>query len=89
MRIKSWMTIPILLYLMVTFAFAVSQEASTYNKTSYTHYVEKSLIETGSHNYLTAIYLNYRLFDTVFEATLLFVTTAGVLYMGKKDEEIR
>lgn len=89
MRINKWLIIPILLYLAIQFALALSDAPEVYNVTSYHHFVNRAYVETGSKNYITAIYLNYRLFDSIFEATLLFVTTAGIFYMGKKDDEIR
>ena len=44
--------------------------------------------ETGSKNIVTGIYLDYRLFDTMFEATILFTTVTGVLFMSKKDDTL-
>ncbi len=49
----------------------------------------KTFTEVGSKNMVTGIYLDYRLFDSLLEAGILFVVTAGILFMGKKDEEVR
>ncbi len=64
-------------------------ELSSYNLTSYDYYSTKTLSEVGSKNMVTGIYLDYRLFDSLLEAGILFVVTAGILFMGKKDEEVR
>lgn len=89
MRISNWLILPVIVYLLWAFTGAMQDVPETYNVTSYHYYVNETYRETGSKNYITGIYLKYRLFDSIFEATLLFVTTAGVFYMGKKDDEIR
>jgi len=63
--------------------------APVYGRFSMDYFIRQTLPETGSHNLVTGIYLSYRLFDSLFEAATLFVVTAGILFMGRKDEEIR
>ncbi|MDO9591997.1 MAG: hypothetical protein Q7I98_02255 [Erysipelotrichaceae bacterium] len=60
-----------------------------YGRQSMTYFLEAATAETGSKNLVTGIYLSYRLFDSLFEAATLFAVTAGILFMGRKDEEIR
>lgn len=71
------------------FMAEILPELSSYNSTSYDYYSVKTLSEVGSKNMVTGIYLDYRLFDSLLEAGILFVVTAGILFMGKKDEEVR
>lgn len=42
----------------------------------------RGLLETGAKNLVAAIYLNYRLFDTLLEALLLLVSVIGVSQFG-------
>ena len=63
--------------------------APAYGRFSMDYFISETLPETGSQNLVTGIYLSYRLFDSLFEAATLFVVTAGILFMGRKDEEIR
>jgi len=56
---------------------------------SYDYFSANTYSEVGSKNMVTGIYLDYRLFDSLLEAGILFIVTAGILFMSKKDEEVR
>ena len=44
------------------------------------YYRENYISDTGAKNAVAAIYLNYRVFDTFFEALLLIISVAGIIY---------
>ena len=45
-------------------------------------YVNNFIKDTGAQNAVTAIYLNYRIFDTLFETLMLLVSVLGVIYLS-------
>lgn len=49
---------------------------------------ENAFEDTASKNMVTAIYLDYRLFDTYIEAVILFVAVGGIIFMSKKDQDV-
>lgn len=56
---------------------------------SSSHYLENGLVETGSANLVTSIILDYRVYDTLGEVTVLFTAILGSLTILriKKDRE--
>lgn len=51
------------------------------------YYVAHGVAETGALNLVTAIYLNYRLYDTLGEATVFFASALGVYMLLRKLKE--
>lgn len=51
------------------------------------YYITHSVTETAAENSVTAIYLDYRLFDTLFETMLLFVSVIAVFYFSRHRGE--
>jgi len=44
--------------------------------------------EVGGQNAVTAIYLGYRMYDTVFEALMLLVSIVAVVHLSHHDDEV-
>ncbi len=49
------------------------------------YYISHFKADTGAGNAVTAIYLNYRLFDTFFETLLLLVSVIGIIYFSRHE----
>ncbi len=50
--------------------------------TMYDYLIENAVVETAATNIVTAIYLNYRYYDTLFEALMLLFSIIAVIYMS-------
>lgn len=50
------------------------------------YYLENTFKETGSKNLVTGIYLEYRLFDSIFEASILLIVSTGIIFISKNDK---
>ena len=48
------------------------------------HYLDKGLADTGASNLVTAVILDYRAYDTLGEATVLFVSALGAMVIVRK-----
>jgi multisubunit Na+/H+ antiporter MnhB subunit len=51
------------------------------------HIIENTQNETGTNNGVTSIVFDYRGFDTLGEATILFAAVAGVLMMFRRVKQ--
>jgi multicomponent Na+:H+ antiporter subunit B len=64
---------------MITYSTSLTSYISVY-------YIE-NLSLTGAMNAVSAILLDFRVYDTLGEILVIFVTIAGVIYlMGRKDD---
>lgn len=68
----------VLLILTVSEMPAFGEPGPAYNQVA-RHYLERSVQETGAVNVISAIILDYRAYDTLGEATVLFTGIAAVL----------
>lgn len=49
-------------------------------------YLENGYSDTGARNIVAAVYLDYRLLDSIFETSLLLLTIAGVVHLAREGE---
>lgn len=49
------------------------------------YYIKYFIIDTAAFNSVTAIYLNYRVFDTLFETLLLLISVIGIIYFSRHE----
>lgn len=78
----------VLIVLLVVVLVRMQGEFETIMSDSKEYYLKETLTEVGSRNIVTGIYLDYRLFDSIFEAGILLVSVAGVIFMARKDESM-
>lgn len=82
----------VILFLSIlgTMMFIVMDFEGGYRKEASEYYITQGVRDTGAINLVTAIYLNYRAYDTLGEATVLFVAVLGVMYLlsneGKRNK---
>lgn len=72
--------------LSISFFNAVEQIEPHKRETTKDYLIENSVQEVASKNIVTGIYLDYRFFDTIFEASILLVTVSGILYMSRFED---
>lgn len=51
------------------------------------YYLKNAFSETGSINSITAVYLYYRYYDTLFEALMLMLSIIGIMYLSANRED--
>lgn len=75
----------IALYLFVVFILLIFLTSKTQMLPEYkvaSYYVTNAYAETHAINTVTSIYLNYRYYDTLFEALMLLFSIIGVVYLS-------
>ena len=75
----------LMLGLFSLIVFSIIPSDYSFSRDVYKYYVENFLEETGAANGVTALYLNYRVFDTIFEALLLLVSIIGIIHFSMHE----
>lgn len=83
--IRKWVSIPLLMFVFIVFAIALTDYETLYVDTARVFYQNFGYLYSGSLNLVTAIYLDFRLLDTLFEAGILLVAVTGVSYIAQHD----
>lgn len=81
--IKRLLLIPLLGVILLLFIIAMTDLEVIYNNAGKVFFGSNAYLDTGSYNAVTAIYLDYRLFDSLFEAGILLIAVAGVMWISQ------
>jgi len=85
-KFKTIAVIILMLTLIIT-VFILS-DFSENNTSTADYYIENSEKDTAATNAVTAIYLNYRVYDSIFETLILLVSVSAVIHFSwRKDYE--
>lgn len=85
--IKRFALIPLLALILFLFINAMTDLETLYNNAGKLFFSSNALQDTGSMNTVTAIYLDYRLFDSLFEAGILLIAVSGIMWISQHKIE--
>lgn len=83
--IKKFLIITMLLSILYIFVLAALDIFNIRENRPENYYIKHTYEETGSKNYVTGIYLDYRLYDSIFEASTLLIAVAGIMFIAKEE----
>lgn len=81
--IKRTVLILLLGFILYLFVSSVGRLDLIYNDAGKVFFRDHGLYDTGSQNLVSAIYLDYRLFDSLFEASILLIAVSGVMWISQ------
>jgi multicomponent Na+:H+ antiporter subunit B len=81
--IKRSILIILLGFILYLFISSVGRLEFIYNDAGKIFFRDHGLYDTGSQNLVSAIYLDYRLFDSLFEASILLIAVSGVMWISQ------
>jgi multicomponent Na+:H+ antiporter subunit B len=81
--IKRLSLVILLGFILYLFIGSIENLDAIYNSAGKDFFRENGLYDTGSMNLVSAIYLDYRLFDSLFEAGILLIAVSGVMWISQ------
>jgi multicomponent Na+:H+ antiporter subunit B len=85
--IKRVTLILLLAFILFVFITSMSTFDTVYNNAGKVFFSQNGYQDTGSLNLVTGIYLDYRLFDSIFEAAILLIAVSGVMLISEHTIE--
>lgn len=79
-RLSLVLLLGLLLYFFID---SIAGLAEIYDASGKEFFLIHGFSDTGSRNLVTAIYLDYRLFDSLFEASILLIAVSGVMWVSE------
>ena len=83
--IKKGLMVGLLIFIFGVFVVSMGDLDTLYNNAGKVFFSQNGFLDTGSKNLVTAIYLDYRFFDSLFEAGILLVAVSGVLWISQHN----
>jgi len=83
--IKNGFLIMLLVFLFGVFYLTMEDLDVMYETFAKRYYLINGFEDTYSTNLVTGIYLDYRLFDSIFEAGILLIAVSGIIWISKHD----
>jgi multicomponent Na+:H+ antiporter subunit B len=69
--------------ILVAFIISIADLKDLYDNAGKLFFYFNGLNDTGSYNLVSGIYLDYRLFDSLFEASILLIAVSGVMWVSE------
>ncbi len=88
MRISRLIGISLAVLAAVVTLYVAMGTKSVENPQIFEFVMENYSKDTNAQNSVASIYLNYRIFDTIFEALMLLVSVMGVIHFSRHEHEI-
>ena len=83
--IRRILSLPLLVAFFLVFFLALQDYETLYQDSARIFYQTYGYTLTGSLNLVTAIYLDFRLLDTLFEAGILLIAVTGISYIAQHE----
>ena len=77
----------LVLSLILCLGFYQAISTLSFNPLSYDFYIANGYADTAAKNLIAAIYLDYRLFDSIFETSTLFVAAVGISFIATAQKK--
>ena len=84
---KKYFVIILMLIMAALLIFSLDLEYGNPKNMDYAnYYIVHGIYDTGAINLVTAIYLDYRAYDTLIETIVLFTAVIGVTFFLRKEK---